>query len=573
MEKNWKFKPNPDAQSVSLLAQEITVPYDFAALLTIRGVSSFLEAKQFFNPQLDALHDPFLMCNMALAAERLKKAIDKGEKILVYGDYDVDGTTSVAMMYSFLKRFTEQVEFYIPDRYEEGYGVSRKGLEYASLNDFRLVITLDCGIKSVGLINEFSDAIDFIICDHHEPGAELPQALVLDPKIEQCTYPYKELSGCGVGFKLIQATLIDLGEDVSLSYEYIDLVAISIASDIVPMTGENRVLMKFGLEKINASPSKAISALIGERKNKDSFSVMDVVFGIAPKINAAGRIESALSAVKLLIAESDQEIQKYITQIESFNEDRKQRDSMVALEAIQQIKDLNEEDAYATVVYQKDWSKGVIGIAASRLIETYYRPTIVLTKSGDHWSGSARSVHGYSVYQAIEACEEHLIQFGGHKYAAGLTIHEKKIAPFKAAFLEYVKNTITEEQLAPTIEIDREISLSNLKPERGEVFPKLYRLIKRMAPFGPMNMRPIFLIRDLIAVDARVVGQDHLKLRVKHEDYSLVMDAIAFNMAHLFNDIQNQPFHMVAAIEENEWNGRLSLQLMVKDIKLGQLDL
>lgn len=574
MIKQWKYIKVPDRLIVTELANSLNISFSFAKILAQRGVINFKEAKSFFRPSINELYDPFLMKDMQEAVERLAMAIDKGQKIMVFGDYDVDGTTSVAMMFGFLNKKTKNLIYHIPDRYNEGYGLSKIGIDRAIEEEVSLIITLDCGVKAVDLIAYGkSKGIDFIVCDHHEAGEELPNGLILDPKRKDCTYPFKELSGCGVGFKLIQAFLTYTDEDPSLAFEYIDLLAISIAADIVPIVGENRILTDLGLEKINTDPSFGVAQLLQEHKNKGQMNVMDVVFGIAPKINAAGRIGSATTAVNLLLSLSESKSTALVEQINSENTERKDLDKRITEEALLQVDSKNDSDKKASLVYDENWHKGVIGIVASRLIETYYRPTIVLTKSGDKWAGSARSVRGYSVYDAIDACSEHLIQFGGHKYAAGLTIKEENIEVFKLAFENYVANTITEDQLSPSILIDAELDFMELKSEPLQVYPKFYRLIKQLAPFGPGNMRPVFISREVIAHSVKVVGEKHLKLVLGQENCPVRMNAIAFNLAGYEAEIENQPFHIVYNIEENHWNGRTTLQLNIKDVKLGQIDL
>jgi single-stranded-DNA-specific exonuclease len=574
MIKQWKYIEVPDRLLATELANNLNVPFSFAKILVQRGVTSFEEAKSFFRPNIDELHDPFLMKDMEPAVERLAKSIDLGEKIMVFGDYDVDGTTSVAMMFGFLEKKTEHLIYHIPDRYNEGYGLSKIGIDRALAENVSLIITLDCGVRAVELIAYGkSKGIDFIVCDHHEAGNELPDGLILDPKRKDCGYPFKELSGCGVGFKLIQAFLIFTNEDPSLAFEYVDLLAISIAADIVPIVGENRILTGLGLEKINTNPSYGVAQLLQEHKNKGQMNVMDVVFGIAPKINAAGRIGSAATAVNLLLSVDKSKSSSLVKQINTENSERKDLDKRITEEALLQVKSKKDIDKKASLVYNENWHKGVIGIVASRLIETYYRPTIVLTKSGENWAGSARSVRGFSVYEAIDACSEHLIQFGGHKYAAGLTIEEGNIEAFKLAFEKYVAKTITDEQLTPSVLIDAELDFIDLKSDARDQFPKFYRLTKQLAPFGPGNMRPVFVSREVMAHSVKIVGEKHLKLSLGQENCSVKMSAIGFNLAEYEAEIVNQPFHIVYNIEENYWNGNTTLQLNIKDIKLGQIDL
>ena len=476
----WTLKPAPNTQKTAKLAAELGVPQSIASLLIQRGVETFAQAKKFFRPSLEDLHDPFLMKDMDRAVERIEKAIAQGENIMVYGDYDVDGTTSVALMSSYLLSKYPNVATYIPDRYAEGYGVSYQGIDYAHDNDISLIIALDCGIKAIDKVAYAKEKeIDFIICDHHRPGAEIPDAVaVLDPKRKDCNYPYDELCGCGVGFKLIQAIAQKAGYPVNSLLPYLDLVATAIGADIVPITGENRVLAYFGLEVINTLPRTGIQALI-ENVKKDKLTITDVVFIIAPRINAAGRIKHGLHAVDLLKETDKERAMKMAAEIESFNAERKDLDKLITEQALEQILDKKEENRKTTVVFKEDWHKGVIGIVASRLTETYYRPTLVFTQSGEKLAASARSVTGFDVYEALEGCAEHIEQFGGHKYAAGLTLHEKDYENFKQKFEEVVSQSIDERLLVPEIRVDMKMELSDINP-------KFYRILRQFAPFGPV---------------------------------------------------------------------------------------
>jgi len=533
-------------------------------MLVQRGIENFEDAKKFFRPSLDDLHDPFLMKDMDLAIDRIEKAIASEENIMVYGDYDVDGTTSVALLSSYLKSFYPNVASYIPDRYEEGYGVSYKGIDFAADNDISLIIALDCGIKAIDKVAYASEKnIDFIICDHHRPGAVIPKAVaVLDPKREDCEYPYKELCGCGIGFKLIQAWAMKKGDSFDTLLPYLDLVATAIGADIVPITGENRILAYHGLHVINTAPRVGFQAILQQVK-KETLSITDVVFIIAPRINAAGRMKHGLYAVNLLVEEDEEAAKIIAAEIEAFNAERKETDKIITVEALAQIIDLKEQDRFTTVVYREDWHKGVIGIVASRLIETYYRPTLVFTKSGEKLAASARSVKDFDVYDALEACKEHIEQFGGHKYAAGLTLLETQYEGFKQKFEEVVSGSIDKRLLTPEISIDAEIKLE-------DITPKFHRILKQFAPFGPGNMSPIFLTQNLndTGYGKCVGGEDlHLKCRVKNGSKKTEINAIGFNLGDKCELITNaKKFKAVYSIDENEWNGNISLQLKLKDI-------
>lgn len=487
----WTLKPKPESEKVIALAEALGVDTIIATLLLQRGIESFDAARAFFRPSLNDLHDPYLMKDMREAVDRIEAAIASEENILVYGDYDVDGTTSVALVSSFLKTFYPNVATYIPDRYEEGYGISYMGIDFAHDNDFSLIIALDCGIKAIDKVAYAAEkGVDFIICDHHRPGPEIPKAVaVLDPKREDCLYPYKELCGCGVGFKLISAITqhINLPKDDLLLY--LDLVATAIGADIVPITGENRILAYYGLKMINSNPRTGFKAILKQLK-KQTLTITDVVFIIAPRINAAGRMKHGNHAVALLTENDLWQAEEYAGEIEQFNKDRKDADKQITEEALDQILKNKEEDRKTTVVYDETWHKGVIGIVASRLTETYYRPTLVFTKSGEKLAASARSVKGFDVYNALEGCADYIEQFGGHKYAAGLTLEEKDFENFKAAFEKVVSESIDPKLLIPEVSIDAEINLT-------DITPKFYRILKQFAPFGPGNMTPVFMARHL----------------------------------------------------------------------------
>lgn len=560
----WNLKPKPDSYKVKHISDVLGVDAVVASLLVQRGIETFEEAKSFFRPSLDDLHDPYLMKDMDKAVIRIEKAIANGENILVFGDYDVDGTTAVSLMSSYLRSYYPNVATYIPDRYKEGYGVSNAGIDFADDNGCSLIIALDCGIKSIDKVAYANKkGIDFIICDHHRPGDTLPDAVaVLDPKREDCSYPYDELCGCGVGFKLIQALGLNRGQTINDLIPYLDLVATAIAADIVPITGENRVLAKFGLEVINTFPRPGIKALIQNIK-KPTLTISDVVFIIAPRINAAGRIKHGNYAVELLTEFNLEQAEEFASQIEDLNADRKDLDKLITAEALKQIERNSDQDKFTTVVYQEDWHKGVIGIVASRLIETYYRPTLVFTKSGDKLAASARSVKDFDVYNALEACAEHLEQFGGHMYAAGLTLLEEQYPLFRAKFEAVVEETIDPELLIPEVSIDAEIELN-------DITPKFHRLLQQFEPFGPGNMSPVFMSRNLKDTGfGKPIGADstHLRLFVKQED-SNGFAAIGFGLANKMEvACSGEPFDAAYSIDENVWNGQTSLQLRLRDIK------
>ena len=560
----WTLKPKPEPNKVAHLKEALQVDTTVAILLLQRGIETYEAAKTFFRPSLEDLHDPFLMKDMQQAVERIETAISQGENILVYGDYDVDGTTSVALMSSYLKTQIDSVATYIPDRYAEGYGVSYQGIDFAHDNDFSLIIALDCGVKAIEKVAYAKEkGIDFIICDHHRPGKELPEAVaVLDPKRDDCEYPYKELCGCGVGFKLIQALASKQDKTVNDLVHYLDLVATAIAADIVPMTGENRALAYYGLQVINEAPRNGIKAILKQVK-KEEFTITDVVFIIAPRINAAGRMKHGNHAVTLLTETDYNLAAQFAEDIETFNNDRREADKRITQEALQQIEEQKEQERFTTVVYDESWHKGVIGIVASRLTETYYRPTLVFTKSGDKLAASARSVKGFDVYNALEACSEYIEQFGGHKYAAGLTLTEDNYEAFKAKFESIVKQTIDPNLLIPEVKVDTEIQLN-------QVDNKLMRIIKQFAPFGPGNMTPVFMTQNLKDTGyGKCVGEDdaHLRVTVTQNGGNKIV-GIGFNIGQKFSIVQNRrPFKAVYTVDENHWQGNVSLQLKLKDIK------
>lgn len=562
MRWNPKSKPNPE--KVQAIQQALQVDEIIATLLVQRGIETFEQAKTFFRPTFADLHNPYLMKDMDKAVARIEKAIANNENILVFGDYDVDGTTAVSLVSSYLRSFYPNVATYIPDRYAEGYGISYMGIDYAEDNDISLIIALDCGIKSIDHVN-YAKAknIDFIICDHHRPGNVLPDAVaVLDPKRDDCSYPYDELCGCGVGFKLIQALAENRNQTIYDLVEYLDLVATAIAADIVPINGENRVLAKFGLEVINSNPRPGIKALIQNVKKK-VLTITDVVFIVAPRINAAGRIKHGNEAVALLTEYDLEQAEQFASEIEQHNSDRKELDKQITKEALLQIEENNEQVRFSTVVYQENWHKGVIGIVASRLVENYYRPTIVFTKSGEKLAASARSVKDFDIYNALEACAEHLEQFGGHMYAAGMTLLEKNYENFKNAFEKVVQETIHPDLLTPEISYDAEIELS-------EINPKLMRLLKQFEPFGPENMTPLFLAKGLTDSGyAKTLGSDneHLKAFVKQGN-SESFGAIGFGLGNKLDLVTNKnKFDAIFSLEENEWKDTVTLQLQLRDIR------
>jgi len=579
MEKRWVFKLQGDKEETDRLGTLLNIDANLANLLVQRGIKTYDEAKAFFRPDLNELHDPYLMKDMDKAVERIQRAVEAGEGIMVYGDYDVDGTTAVALVYSFLKTFHDRMGFYVPDRYTEGYGISHKGIDHAGEQGFSLIIALDCGIKSIEKV-EYAKArdIDFIICDHHLPGDTIPDAVaVLDTKRSDCPYPFKGLSGCGVGFKLIQALADRRGMPFEQLMKYLDLVVISIAADIVPVTGENRILAYHGLKLINTRPRKGIEAILSYTPVKQSENILnpvyftrelninDMVFLIGPRINAAGRIGDARNSVELLICDDAQYAVRLGKQIDSYNKERREKDMQAfddALEMIAGSQQMQQEPA--TVVYHPDWSQGVLGIVASRLTEVHYKPTVVLTLNNGMYTGSARSVKGFDIYEAIDHCSDLLEHFGGHTYAAGLSLRPENYEAFRKRLMQYVKENITEEMLVPEIEIDAELDLRNITP-------RFYKILKQFAPFGPGNMTPVFMTPEVIDKGfARIVGNNHLKLDIIDPDrLGPVLPAIAFQQGAKKDDIQKEiPFAICYQIEENEWNGTVTLQMNVKDIHL-----
>mgnify|MGYP005751773683 CR=1 FL=1 len=572
MEYVWKQKPKASQSTIEKLGKEINVNPILSNMLINRGVESFDQAKDYFRPSLSKLHDPFLMQDMHQAVTRIEKAIANQEKILVYGDYDVDGTTAVALVYSFLKGFYPLVDFYIPDRYKEGYGISERGVRYAAENDFALVIALDCGIKAIDKVNLASQLdVDFIICDHHTPGEELPKAIaVLDAKREDCNYPYKELSGCGVGFKLIQAIAKSRGMDESNLYAYLDLLVVSIAADIVPITGENRILAYYGLDRINNTPRAGLKALILRSKIEKEIGISDIVFKIGPRINASGRLEHAKASVELLISTDLEEAIERAKVVDEVNATRRNFDENITREAFEMIAEREEQAEWnSTVLFKEDWHKGVIGIVASRCIEKYYRPTIILTESNAKATGSARSVVDFDIYEAIAECSDLLDQFGGHKYAAGLTLSVDNVPAFQAKFEQVVKSRIEEVHRKPVIEVDDELLLDQINY-------KFHNILKQMAPFGPGNTEPVFRISNVYAEDVAVLKDKHLRFKIVQDGQLTTPVCLGFGMADRAKDPDlttvnmlrgRMRFDIVAELRENFFRDKSSLQLYVKDIK------
>lgn len=567
MEKLWKIHNGINPGVSRELQEKLNVDRIIAHLLNLRRIFNYDEAKTFFRPDLKHLHDPFLMKGMRAAIERINQAIQNNEKVLVFGDYDVDGTTAVSLVYSFFKQHIQSIAYYIPDRYKEGYGISFKSIDYAAENNFTLIISLDCGIKAIDKIDYANKKnIDFIICDHHLPGPELPKAVaILDQKQADCQYPYKELSGAGIGFKLIQAFSIENNLPAAFCYSYLDLVATSIAADIVPITGENRVMAYYGLEQINAHPRPGIKALLNINQLKSPANISTLVFTLGPRINAAGRIEHGSKAVELLTCEEDLQADVFASAIDDTNTQRRDLDLGTTSEAFELLNnDTEEQHRHSTVLFNENWHKGVIGIVASRLIEKYYRPTIILTESEGKVTGSARSVREYDIYSAIEKCSDLLEQFGGHKFAAGLTLKKENVEAFKNKFESVVSASITEDQLTPKIDIDIEI-------EFHEITDKLLRILKQFAPHGPENMTPVFCSRSVFDTGwGQVFGNNHLKLELfQKSNPNIRFQAIAFDKGDYVTFFQRKiPMDIVFKIQENEFKGISTLQLIIEDLRV-----
>lgn len=568
MQKRWVLTPKSNPAATGRLQTDLDIHPVLAGLLVNRGVDTFLSAKEFFRPTLDGLHNPFLMKDMDRAISRIETAIGKNEKILIYGDYDVDGTTAVALVYGFFRQFHSRIEYYLPDRYAEGYGLSFKGVDYAAENGFKLIITLDCGIKDHEKVRYAREqGIDVIIGDHHLPGDTLPEAhAVLDPKRPDCHYPFNELSGCGIGFKIVQAFIAKNNMDMEAAFQYLDLVAVSIASDIVPLTGENRILTHFGLKQLNTNPCCGLQALIERSANRaGQFTVNDILFQLGPRINAAGRIDHARDAVRLLLSKSLQEATIYSDGIDEQNSQRKDLDLRITDEAL----DLMEtnggvawQDRMSTVLFKEDWHKGVIGIVASRLVEKRYRPTVILTQTDGRVTGSARSIQGVDLYEALSECSDLLDQYGGHKYAAGLTMKRENIPLFQERFEQVVSRQVTLDMLVPELLIDAELDLS-------EIDARFFRILRQFEPFGPQQEEPLFLSRQVrVQGTARIVGGSHLKMDIAGSG-SPVFSCIGFGLGHWAEIVNTgKPFDICYVLEENVWRSKKNLQINIKDIRV-----
>lgn len=569
MEKFWKIHGPDDSIASRSLQEKLNVDRIVARLLELRKIFSYEEAKTFFRPELNQLHDPFLMKGMHVAIERINVAISKNEKVLIYGDYDVDGTTAVSIVYSFFKEHIQNISYYIPDRYKEGYGISFQSIDFAAEHNFSLIVALDCGIKANDKVDYANKKnVDFIICDHHLPGSELPKAVaILDQKQNDCPYPYKELSGAGIGFKLIQAFSIAYKLNPEICYPYLDLVAISIAADIVPITGENRVMAHYGLEKINTNPRPGIKALLNINQQKNPATISTLVFTLGPRINAAGRIEHGSKAVELLTCEEEVQADEFALAINDTNMQRRDLDMGTTTEAFELLdNDSLTKSKRTTVLFNENWHKGVIGIVASRLIEKYYRPTIILTESDGKVTGSARSVREFDVYSAIEKCSDLLEQFGGHKFAAGLSLKKENVEAFKLKFESVVSESITEDQLTPKIEVDIEVGFH-------ELTDKLLRILKQFAPHGPENMSPLFCSRSVFDTGwGQVFGNNHLKLELfQKSNPNIRFQAIAFDKGDYVNFFQRKiPMDILFKIQENEYKGITTIQLVIEDLRVSQ---
>ena len=567
--KKWVFN-NQKFSFANQLKEDLGIPLIYAQLLEQRGITTFDEAKQFLRPSSKDFHSPYLMLGMRKAVNRIVFAKEKGQRLMVYGDYDVDGTCSVALMFQFIQQLGIDVVHYQPDRYKEGYGISMAGVQSAKNGNIDLVIALDCGVKAIEQSRELKKAaIDLIICDHHLPGNNLPTCVaLLNPKQQDCLYPFKDLCGCGIGFKLIQA----IGEELELNQEnifsFLDLTAIATAADLVPMIGENRVIVKLGLELMNSSPRQGVKALLETSNKKGELESSDLVFLLAPRINAAGRLAHASIAVKLLASKSKNDALNFAKEIEQINSLRKKKDKTITHQALLLLE--NDKDKVTSVVCSDDWHKGVVGIVASRLIETYYRPTVVLCNDGEFITGSVRSVKGFDVHEILVEIEDIFVRFGGHKYAAGVTLLPKKLEEFKIRFEEAVKRKITKEILTQKIYIDAKLSSQDLvRDKKNNPFPRLYRLVDQLAPFGPGNMRPVFMLENMLdAGNSRVVGETHLKLNVKQDGGNITFDGIGFGLGHLASKVKEQSnsFAIAFSMEKNQYNGHTSFQLRVRDL-------
>jgi single-stranded-DNA-specific exonuclease len=572
MQKKWLLKAPPSQTKIEELRSELKIDRIVSSLLLQRDISSFESAQAFFRPKLENLHDPFLMKDMGAAIKRIEKAFSNNEKILLFGDYDVDGTTAVALMYIYLKEHYSNVEFYIPNRYSEGYGVSFQGIDHAIKEEVSLIISLDCGIKSNDKISYAKENnIDFIVCDHHNPGEHLPDAIVLDPKRKDCNYPYKELSGCGVGFKLLQALTIEFNWDERQLFENLDLVAISIGADIVQITGENRILCFHGMEKLNENPRPAFEELFKLANKTFPISLTDVVFTIAPRINAAGRLRSGKHAVELMISNNLEEITTIAKEINEDNLERRELDKEITSNALAIIEENKVFKARkSTVVFNESWHKGVVGIVASRLIEKHFKPTIVLTESNGKVTGSARTVNDFDIHSALVECEEWLEQFGGHKHAAGMTLSREKLDEFILKFEDVVSRTIDPSDLIPQENVDLEITFDEIfsSNENRMKIPKLKRILNQLEPHGPGNMKPVFMSKNVFTTDVRLLKDAHLKLSITQPNTDVVIEAIGFNMAEKMDLVTaGLPFDIIFTLESNKWREKETIQLNIKDIR------
>ncbi len=572
MQKRWLIKSAQNSTTVEDFRSEPKTDSIVAELLLQRGIDSFERARDFFNPSLEQLHNPFALLNMEKAVSLLDQSIENQNRILLYGDYDVDGTTAVSLLYNFLKEYTDRIDYYIPDRYKEGYGLSDQGVVFAIENNYDLVIALDCGIKAVEKVSRLKEAqIDVIICDHHTPGEVIPDAIVLNPKQEKCNYPFKELSGCGVGFKLLDGWCVQKGVDKESLFSLLDLVAISIGADLVEVTGENRILAFKGLEVLNANPRSAFRKMMEMAGRSFPLTLTDVVFTIAPRINAAGRISSGMEAVELMTTASEEKISIAAEQIQAYNTERRELDEGITLEALKQIEnDPNFNQKKTTVVYNADWQKGVVGIVASRLVESHYKPTIVLTETDGVYTGSARSIEGVDVYEAIDSCADLLDRYGGHKYAAGLTISKDNLHAFIERFEKFVATHTTVELFNPQLTIDIEINFDQIFKEGEDrmKIPRLKRILSRFEPHGPGNMSPVFISSNVYTTEMRVLKEKHLKLNVTQPKSDVVLPAIGFNLFEKADLVSSGiPFDLAYTIDVNKWNGKETIQLNIKDIR------
>lgn len=572
MEKRWIIKQSIDSTLVETFRSEIKVNSMVSELLLQRGINTYEQAERFFRPKLEDLHDPFLMKNMPAAVDRLDQALKNGELIMLYGDYDVDGTSAVALMYSYLSKRHDRVEFYIPDRYAEGYGLSKTGIDYALAQKVDLMILLDCGIKSVDLVDYGkSNGLDFIICDHHEPGDVVPNTIVLDAKQQDCNYPYKELCGCGVGFKLLQGLIQKNDWILADLYELLDFVAVAIGADIVPVTGENRILAQHGVRLMNENTRPSFKRLLQLAKRSFPVTLTDVVFTIAPRINSAGRLYSGRHAVELMISNDSSMIEELAIAIDEYNTERRELDADTTQEALAQMRDDQwYATAKSTVVFNPDWHKGVVGIVASRLIENHFKPTIVLTENDGKLTGSARTINQFDIYAAITKCEDLLEQYGGHTFAAGLTMKKDNLEAFKVRFEEVVKSSLSVEDQQERELVDLELDFSTIfeSHENRLQVPKLKRILSQMEPHGPGNMKPLFYSKNVFTTSCRVLKDAHLKLQVTQPSTDIILEAIGFNLAGKVDEVADGvPFEMLYTLETNTWNDRTTLQLNIKDLR------